>query len=68
MCRLIGVLLKVDQTSSDVVVFLRSGYEPGSSGLYTLESGEQMIGNAVQQALSIVTARCHVRGFFSRSR
>ena len=47
-----------------MVLYLRAGYEPGSSVLNTLESGEKMIGNAVQLSLSIVKARCHVRVFF----
>ena len=37
--------------------FLCSGYEPCSSVLHFLESGEKMVGNAVQQAVSIVNAR-----------
>ena len=40
-----------------MVMFLLSGYEPGSSVLHSLESGEKMVGNAVQQAVSIVKAR-----------
>ena len=52
--------VKVDQKSSDVVVFLRSGFETDSSVCYSLESGEKMVGNAVQQAVPIVKARHHV--------
>ena len=40
-----------------MVVFLRSGYETGSSLLYYLESGEKIVGNGVQQAVSIVNAK-----------
>ena len=52
--------MKIDQNSSDVVVFLRSGYETGSSILHSLECRDQMVGNTVQQAVSIVKARRHV--------
>ena len=30
-----------------MVVFLRFGYEPGSSVLYSLEFGKNVVGNAV---------------------
>ena len=52
--------MKIDQNSTDAVVFLRSGYETSSSVLHCLESNEKMIGNAVQQAVSIVKAIHHV--------
>ena len=44
-----------------MVVFPRFGYEPGSSVLYSLEFGKEVVGNAVQQAISVVKARCYVR-------
>ena len=43
-----------------MVVFLRFGYEPGSSVLYSLEFGKKMVGNAAQQAVSVVKARRNV--------
>ena len=44
-----------------MVVFPRFGYEPGSSVLYLLEFGKEVVGNAVQQAISVVNARRYVR-------
>ena len=44
-----------------MVVFPRFGYEPGSSVLYPLEFGKEVVGNAVQQAISVVKARRYVR-------
>ena len=52
--------MKIDQNSSAVVVFLCSCYEPGSSILHSLESGDKMVGNAVQQADSNVKTRRNV--------
>ena len=43
-----------------MVVFPRFGYEPGSSVLYSLEFGKKVVGNAVQQAVSVVKARRNV--------
>ena len=43
-----------------MIVFLRSGYETGSSVLHSLESSDRMVGNAVQQAVSIFKARRHI--------
>ena len=34
-------------------MFLRSGNETGSSVLQSLESGEKMVGNPVQQAVAL---------------
>ena len=42
-----------DQNSSDIVMFLRCGYETGSSVLQSLESSEKMVGNPVQQAVAL---------------
>ena len=44
-----------------MVVFPRFGYEPGSSVLYSLEFGKEVVGNAAQQAISVVKARRYVR-------
>ena len=44
-----------------MVVFPRFGYEPGSSVLYSLELCKKVVGNAVQQAVSVVKARRNVR-------
>ena len=52
--------MKIDQNSSDVVVFPRSGYETGSSILHALVPSEKMIGIAVQQAVSSIKAKRHV--------
>ena len=46
---------------SDVVVFPRFGCEPGSRMLYSLEFGKKVVGNVVQQAVSVVKARRNVR-------
>ena len=44
-----------------MVVFPRFGYEPCSSVLYSLEFCKKVVGNAVQQAVSVVKARRNVR-------
>ena len=44
-----------------MVVFPRFGYEPGSSVLYSLEFCKKVVGNAVQQAVSVVKVRRNVR-------
>ena len=43
-----------------MVVFLHSGYEPSWRVLYSLESDDKLIGNAVQKAISIAKARHHI--------
>ena len=44
-----------------MVVFPRFGYELGSSVLYSLEFGKKVVGNAIEQAVSVVKARRNVR-------
>ena len=52
--------MKVYQNRCDVIASLSSGYETGCSILYSLELGEKMVRNSVEQTISVVKVRYHV--------
>ena len=43
-----------------MIAYLSSGHETGCSILHSLELGEKMVRNSVEQTISIVKARYHV--------